>query len=104
MTRSLLLPAALTAALVLGPMAAVQAADLAPPANSANSANRDAPNQRPDEVAETTILNGLIAHGYAAIGPLRRDGDLYYVDVLTTTHEPQTLRIDPRTHEVTPIP
>ncbi len=103
MTRSSLPTLALAASVVFVPLAGATAAETSAPTDAAVSEDRAAPNQRPDELAETTILNSLIAHGYAAVGPLRREGDFYYVDVESTTHEPQTLRIDPHTRAITRI-
>lgn len=64
---------------------------------------RLAPNQRVDELVETTLLNQLGRLGFARLNWLHRDGDSYIAEVVTTQGQTATYRINPITGELTQL-
>lgn len=53
------------------------------------------------EVPFTHLLNQMSRQGYAAYRSIRREGDVYVVEAMTTDFELVTLVVDPRTGQIT---
>ncbi len=64
---------------------------------------RMGPNQRLDELIETTLLNQLGRLGFARLEALHRDGENFVADVVTAQGQPASYRIETATGMMTQI-
>lgn len=74
-----------------------------PPELRQSVQSRMAPNQRVDELIQTTLLNQLGRLGFSQLNSMRRDGNNYVAEVVTVQGQPATYRIDPSTGEMTQL-